>query len=435
MELYIYGVVYTVLYVILCKMFIEIFAKKRFQNNSKVFFSIVSFVLLEYIVSIVFSKIIVLKQILIIILGGFYACYYFKLKLCKGFFLFLLYHGLCFATDYGVLIVSQNFISNASTSEIVSSNMSLMMGSVSQMLVFCIIIILKKYIKNENLEVLTKFEWIKFSVFPIFSIVSILSIYINFNEINSVKQKNILLCIAFGMLSMNIVVFYLIYGILVRESQINEDKLFFERIKSETEIYRQASKNYVDQRKREHEYKNEMMLISSLIDLKEYDKVRFVIDKFCDKSSCGIHRIDTNNIIIDAIINAKYEEMKDKDILFVFKFNDLSALKLDDRDIVIILSNLLNNAITASEECKNGNRIIKAKLYKYDKKIIISVVNTYSTIPIMEKEKYKTTKKDEDLHGIGIDNIMQAVNKYNGTCVIRHDYQYFYFVIYIPTSY
>ena len=273
MELYIYGVVYTVLYVILCKMFIEIFAKKRFQNNSKVFFSIVSFVLLEYIVSIVFSKIIVLKQILIIILGGFYACYYFKLKLCKGFFLFLLYHGLCFATDYGVLIVSQNFISNASTSEIVSSNMSLMMGSVSQMLVFCIIIILKKYIKNENLEVLTKFEWIKFSVFPIFSIVSILSIYINFNEINSVKQKNILLCIAFGMLSMNIVVFYLIYGILVRESQINEDKLFFERIKSETEIYRQASKNYVDQRKREHEYKNEMMLISSLIDLKEYDKV------------------------------------------------------------------------------------------------------------------------------------------------------------------
>ena len=128
MELYIYGVVYTVLYVILCKMFIEIFAKKRFQNNSKVFFSIVSFVLLEYIVSIVFSKIIVLKQILIIILGGFYACYYFKLKLCKGFFLFLLYHGLCFATDYGLLIVSQNFISNASTSEIVSSNMSLMMG-------------------------------------------------------------------------------------------------------------------------------------------------------------------------------------------------------------------------------------------------------------------------------------------------------------------
>ncbi len=37
MELYVYGVVYTILYVILCKMFVEIFAQKRFQKVSKNF--------------------------------------------------------------------------------------------------------------------------------------------------------------------------------------------------------------------------------------------------------------------------------------------------------------------------------------------------------------------------------------------------------------
>lgn len=205
-----------------------------------------------------------------------------------------------------------------------------------------------------------------------------------------------------------------------------------ERVKSETEIYRQASINYENQRKREHEYKNEMMLKSSLIGLKEYDKANSVIEKFNNKSSCRINFIDTNNIIINAIINAKYEEMKKKDILFVFKFNDLSALNIEDRDIVIILSNLLNNAITASEKCKDGDRVIKIKIWDTDKKVIISVINTYFTLPIIENGKYKTTKKDETLHGIGIDNIMETINKYNGTSAIRNDDKYFYFVIYIP---
>lgn len=33
MLLHIYGVIYTILYVVLCKMFIEIFAKKRISNK------------------------------------------------------------------------------------------------------------------------------------------------------------------------------------------------------------------------------------------------------------------------------------------------------------------------------------------------------------------------------------------------------------------
>lgn len=432
MELYVYGVVYTILYVILCKMFVEIFAQKRFQKVSKNFLLTLIFILSECIVSVASSELIVLKQMLIMIFGVFYMCYYFQLKIWKAFFLFLLYQGLCFATDYGLLIISQNFVINISADALVSSTMSLMMGSVSQMLVFCIILILRRYFENENLEVLTKSEWVRFSVFPVFSIISIIAIYMNFGDINSVKQKNILLCIAFGMLSMNILVFYMIYGILVRELQINEDKIFLERVKSETEIYRQASINYENQRKREHEYKNEMMLISFLIGLKEYDKANSVIEKFNNKSSCRINFIDTNNIIINAIINAKYEEMKEKDILFVFKFNDLSALNIEDRDIVIILSNLLNNAITASEKCKDGDRVIKIKIWDTDKKVIISVINTYFTLPIIENGKYKTTKKDETLHGIGIDNIMETINKYNGTSAIRNDDKYFYFVIYIP---
>ena len=103
MELYVYGVVYTILYVILCKMFVEIFAQKRFQKVSKNVLLTLIFILSECIVSVASSELIVLKQMLIMIFGVFYMCYYFQLKIWKAFFLFLLYQGLCFATDYGLL--------------------------------------------------------------------------------------------------------------------------------------------------------------------------------------------------------------------------------------------------------------------------------------------------------------------------------------------
>ena len=44
--------------------------------------------------------------------------------------------------------------------------------------------------------------------------------------------------------------------------------------------------------------------------------------------------------------------------------------------------------------------------------------------------RYRTTK-EKVLHGAGIDNVKDVVNKYGGTCVIRHDKEKFYFVIYI----
>ena len=62
-------------------------------------------------------------------------------------------------------------------------------------------------------------------------------------------------------------------------------------------------------------------------------------------------------MIIDAILNSKYKETLDKGIVFIFQINDLSGIKMCDEDIVVILSNLLNNAIEACERCS-------AKIYE-----------------------------------------------------------------------
>ena len=184
----------------------------------------------------------------------------------------------------------------------------------------------------------------------------------------------------------------LINDILKREVQITENRLLLERVKNETGMYRTISENYDKQKKREHEYKNQLALIAAL----------------------------ASENRVDAILNSKYQETREKGIVFVVKVNDLSNLKIRDEDIVLILSNLLNNAIEACEQCEKP--IIKMKFVKEEHQIILSVANTFSGNPVIVGKRYITTKtKEADRHGIGLENIKETVGKYDGSCVIKHD--------------
>ena len=149
---------------------------------------------------------------------------------------------------------------------------------------------------------------------------------------------------------------------------------------------------------------------------------------------CGIigHKadcIDTNNVIVNAILNTKYQEAKQKDIVFVLKVNDLSNLPISDEDIVVILSNLLNNALEACEKC--NDKILKIKFVKENGQIVISVVNSFDGNILVVNGNYCSSKDDLSIHGMGIRNVKEVVGKYGGTCVIRHDNYMFHFIIFI----
>lgn len=96
------------------------------------------------------------------------------------------------------------------------------------------------------------------------------------------------------------------------------------------------------------------------------------------------------------------------------------------------MSNLLNNAIEASEQC--AQPVIKLKFVKENRHIILSVVNTFSKDPLTDGNRFLTTKtENNEVHGIGISNIKETVEKYGGSCVIKYDKKSFRFAILIPT--
>ena len=105
---------------------------------------------------------------------------------------------------------------------------------------------------------------------------------------------------------------------------------------------------------------------TNLLKNKKYQELERFIDESNSDTAGKIDKIDTNHVIVNSILNTKYREAREKKIVFVVKVNDLSTLKIKDEDIVLILSNLLNNAIEACE--KSERPVIKVKIMKEQNK-------------------------------------------------------------------
>jgi sensor histidine kinase regulating citrate/malate metabolism len=254
-----------------------------------------------------------------------------------------------------------------------------------------------------------------------------------FDYVQTVEQANLLFVVAFGMVGMNILVFYLINDIVEREVQMHENKVFQLQAKNQLKMYRSISENFDKQKRKTHEYKNQISCIESLLDKNEYSKLKEYVKKIYGSLNSESDAINTNNVIVNAILNTKYKEADEDGIVFVLRVNDLSQLRMDDEDIVTILSNLLENAIEACKKCESGKRIIKLKLVNEDGMIKIGVRNTFRNPVRYENGEIKSTKTlQTDEHGVGIKNIMEVIEKYNGSYVIKNDNGEFYFSIVIP---
>lgn len=427
MELSMSVIIYTFLYIVLYKMFVETFTKKR-ENRSAciIWFVFMALTVFDCFASVVLVKHFVVKQIVIVISGTLIMWLCYQISFLKSILIIMFYQGLCFLTDYIAWMGLQKLLA---VTFVKTTMLELLMGTLSQLLVFIAIIVLRHHFTQDSAEILTSMEWAKFSVFPAFTMTAIIAMLINFDGLENEIQVNTLICLAFGMLILNIFVFYLLWDAIEREVKIRKEQLLIERAKSETAMYRQISENFDRQKKREHEYKNEMMVISSLLKQNKLEKLHTLLDQYNAEIAHNIDAIDTNHVIVNAILNTKLQEARERGIVFVLKINDLSALKMKDEDIVVILSNMLNNAIEACEKC-SGKRIIRVKAVKEGKTTIFSVINTIHEIPHFIDGRYQTTK-EEQFHGIGIENVKEIVSKYNGTCAIRCDSEQFYFVVYL----
>ncbi len=430
---YITGFGLTIFEMVSCKIFFEAFGEKRKEKDFFWESAVVSgLILCVYTVVLLLYKWFFIKQIVIIVIIAGIMTLYLNIRFGKAMILSILFEGLLLSIDYFTLwlnVTLFNSIAEINESHYVGG---LLVAVLAKIILFMAVLMIKKRIGAKSSIAIADTEWLRLVVFPLFSLFTVIALLITSGNVINQKQESVFLAIAFCLVGMNLVVFYMIEDILKRENKIRENEIFRIQVENQTNMYRSISENFDKQRKRAHEFKNQIMCIESLLSKKNYGELEEYVRKVSGRLSAEPDYIKTNNIIVNAILNSKYQEMLDKKILFIFKINDLSGLNISDEDIVVILSNLLNNAIEACERCRD-RKYVKMKFMKENDSTVISVRNPYEGELIITDGEIQTSKKQEAAeHGVGIKNIIDVIERYQGSYLMRNDGKEFYFSIMIP---
>ncbi len=215
----------------------------------------------------------------------------------------------------------------------------------------------------------------------------------------------------------------LIYLRIIRQAHHDLDlQLRLQQYDMQTKYLDEINYATMKLRSLRHDMSNHLGNVKGLVTYKEYDK----LDEYLSKLLSDIEDVDqmiiTRNPAISALLNRKKTVADKHEINCSMNIQCMDEVLIDDLDLCIILGNILDNAIEASLKLDRVNRYIKIDIRNKDKYLIIDCVNrTINSI----QSSLQTTKDNKILHGIGLSNVRQIVNKYHGTVDISTVKDYF----------
>ena len=413
--------------------FFDIFAVKRNRNKIEVILSIIILMLSSRLCVHFLKKYTIIKMLLMVLIIILAMWFLYEISLVKTLILVFFVQSIVTITDYIVIMILAKIYGDITILGGASSLIGRLILILSRLILFAILIVISRISSKKRNNVtadMSNKEWIQFLIFPIFTICAVMLM------VNSVMKSYhsdivpVYYIIAIGLIVLNLVVFHLISEILEHSRKMKEAQILRQQSIGQVELYNSMRENYNIQRQRTHEYKNQIVCMDMLMKKKDYSKLENYIGNISDGLDAQLDMVDTNNDVVNAILNAKYYEAIKNDVLFVLKINDLSDIKVSDEDIVTILSNLLDNAIEAAKQCDVGKRTVKIKLLSEDDVLSIAVTNAYKTEPMLTEDGYiRTTKNNKEEHGWGIRNIVATLEKYDAEYIIDYKNGEFVFSI------
>ena len=430
---YITDVIVLIIEIVSCYSFFDIFAIKRKRNKSQVVLSVLMLIVLSRLCIHFLKKYTIIKMLLMIVMIILAMWFLYEISFIKTLILVFFIESIITITDYIVIMILAKNYGVITTLGGASSLIGRLILILSRLILFAILIVISRISSKKRNNVtadMSNKEWIQFLIFPIFTICAVMLM------VNSVMKSYhsdivpVYYIIAIGLIVLNLVVFHLISEILEHSRKMKEAQILRQQSIGQVGLYNSMRENYNIQRQRTHEYKNQIVCMDMLMKKKDYSKLEDYTGNISDGLDAQLDMVDTNNDVVNAILNAKYYEAIKNDVLFVLKINDLSDIKVSDEDIVTILSNLLDNAIEAAKQCNVGKRTVKIKLLSEDDVLTIAVSNTYKTEPMLTEDGYiRTTKNNKEEHGWGIRNIVATLEKYDAEYIIDYKNGEFVFSI------
>ena len=157
-----------------------------------------------------------------------------------------------------------------------------------------------------------------------------------------------------------------------------------------------------------NEMNNTLKTIDDMLDNNNYEKAQNIISKYDLSIKSVVSSKITNNNVLNHAINQLQESCDRLNIDCVFTISSLCNFNLGDNDLMIVLSNIFENAY---ENCKGDNKI-RINIKDKNEYIIVRIENSIEVESIILNNDIKTSKLSKG-HGYGINNTVDIMNHTN----------------------
>lgn len=251
------------------------------------------------------------------------------------------------------------------------------------------------------------------------------SIYIAVNEFYSINNMKEVLpsMVTFSILLLFNIIILEIYSKISENFIMEKEKAIYTQQINIMAINTEEQKKVMENFHREkHDWINELIALKNEIEYENKDVVLQNIDRIIQNCQFGEAISDTGNKCIDALINVKYMTAKEKGIDFILKIFIPEELPINQCDMGIVLGNILDNAIEATEKCNSSAKKIEIIMGIKKEALVLVVKNPLAGSLKRNKDgKLLSTKEDSKRHGYGINSVIKVARKYNGDVIIEEE--------------
>ena len=291
------------------------------------------------------------------------------------------------------------------------SQSKLMMNIVSVLMYFGLQLLVDHFCHLKKGDLASEKYYLLIMVFPF---LSIWFIYLLFAD--KVNDSLVIFGILFIILILNFFLFYL-YNKIYELGKEKYEKQFLEE---EVQMYARRFETMQQSRDKiralRHDLLHHLQMLQHFALTGNTEQLVDYIGRMNEQIEIATRGVNTGNDAVDAILDFMIEKAKREGVAITVKSSIPKEEFISIYDINILLSNLLDNAIEGVKGC--SDKEIHLNIKTEQGLLCICVENQYDGILYQEENRY-LTRKNEDGHGIGLQNVSDIVDKYHGIMKIE----------------
>lgn len=272
-------------------------------------------------------------------------------------------------------------------------------------------------------------KWLLLSImFPIVSFLMMMVVFDMSKSSSDLSYGAIVFSII--LVVVNFLTIYLLEQLEQASKDAKESSLLRQEQQLQTEHILALEKNYREQRKTAHDFRNRLQTIYDLLEMNQPDKAKEYVRELQGMQTTRLFLSNSGHAIIDAILNHKSQIAKEHDIDLQIQLNSLAHVNIGTDMLTVLLSNLLDNAIEGCGRVSDERQIILELIAKPDM-LWLSIKNTAIPVKVVGNA-IPTSKEPKEDHGYGIPRVQYILNQLKAEYAFGYKDGWFTFAAEIP---